>query len=157
MSTPDTTQAAAIADPASAGPLAAPPVVSMRAPLLAARRLTPGALSLIGAMTVVLIVAVVKRSADTRQTAAPFPLDFGGASRRTAGLSPGEARGRERSDIDSRAAGATIIRVQGGGRPAPTAFSAARRLAWRCLTEPRPDALPRSSRQPTQTSVGRVK
>ena len=44
-----------------------------------------------------------------------LPLDLGGASRRTAGLSPSEARGRERSDLDSHAAGATIIPVQGEG------------------------------------------
>ena len=48
----------------------------------------------------------------------PLPLlDLGGASRRTAGLSPSEARGKGACDLDSPAAGATIIPVQGGVVP----------------------------------------
>ena len=51
-----------------------------------------------------------------RQTPASSPLlDLGGASRRTAGLSPSEARRTETSDRDGPAASDTIIQVQGEG------------------------------------------
>jgi hypothetical protein len=48
-----------------------------------------------------------------------------------AGLSPSEARGRERSDLDSPAAGATMIGVQVGAvRPRETAGWGRARRAW---------------------------
>jgi len=47
----------------------------------------------------------------------PSRRDLAAISRRTAGLSPSEARGRECSDLDSPAAGATVIVVRVGGAP----------------------------------------
>ncbi len=49
------------------------------------------------------------------QPTPPLPLDLAEHRAGRRGLSPSEARARERSDLDSRAAGATIIQVQGEG------------------------------------------
>ncbi|MGO9973230.1 MAG: transposase [Solirubrobacteraceae bacterium] len=50
----------------------------------------------------------------------PPQPDLSGASRRTTGLSPSEAKERSsESDLDSHAAGATTIEVQVGGHPTP--------------------------------------
>ena len=51
-------------------------------------------------------------------TPTPSP-DFVANPRRTTGLSPSAARGRERSDLDSHVAGATTLQVRGGERPPP--------------------------------------
>ena len=63
-----------------------------------------------------LVWGLVRRG---RQTAAPSPY-WTWAEHRAGrpGLSPSAARGRERRDLDSPAAGATIIEVQGGRAPA---------------------------------------
>ncbi len=54
------------------------------------------------------------------QTAAPPQPDFGGASRRTARPVTERSEGKvQRSDLDSHAAGATMIEVQVGGHPTP--------------------------------------
>jgi len=58
---------------------------------------------------------LVRRGTGAKRQLPPR-LDLGGASRRTAGDVTERSEGKGASDLDSPAAGATIIEVQRGGR-----------------------------------------